>query len=314
MPELAPPILAERVLRLSHVAPFDAMSADQLALVAAAGREQAFPSRTVLVHAGERAQAHYIPLAGRLRLVSDGREFTPAQAHSGLGALSVLGRGALPADLVADPGTVLLVLDQDAMLAVLEEHGQLSRTLLRLLAAQLQSVRRVQSVQPASPPAPASSRLDLVSRMLLLREALGLEGGGMAVVARLARVVHARRIASGAALWDPEQVADVVIIVEGTVRLLRNGTEQRVVAPGEALGLVESVAGVPMEEQAVAVEETTLVVLSHPELTEAIEDDDPLCFDLIHSFAAQIWTVVVDSVARGEREPHPLPGQHDVRS
>ncbi len=303
MAEPVSPILAERVLRLSRAAPFDAMSADQLALLAAAGREQAFPSRTVLVHAGERVPAHYIPMAGRLRLVSGGRDFTPTQAHAGLGALSVLGRGVLPADLIAEPGTVLLVLDRDALLAVLEEHGQLSRTLLRLLAVKLQAVSRVQPLQRSAPPA-AGWRLDLVSRMLLLREALGLGGDAMAVVARLARVVHARRVDSGTALWSPEQVAEVVIVVEGTVRLHRNGTGERVVEPGEALGLVESVAGVPMEEQAVPVEETTVLVLSHAELTEAIEDDDSLCFELIRSFAAQIWALVIDAArASGGHEP-----------
>jgi len=294
MAEPVPPTLTERVLRLSRAAPFDAMAVDQLALLAAAGREQAFPGRTVLVHAGERAPAHYIPLAGRLRLVSGGRDFTPAQAHAGLGALSVLGRGVLPADLVAEPGTVLLVLDQDALLAVLEEHGQLSRTLLRLLATKLQVLRRGQTHRRRAAPA-TGPHLDLVSRMLLLREALGLGGDGMAVVARLARVVHARRVAPGTALWPPGQVAEVVIVVEGAVRLRRNGIGDRVVEPGEALGLVESVAGIPMEEQAVTLQETTVVVLSHPELTEAIEDDDPLCFELIRSFSAQIWAVVIDA-------------------
>jgi CRP-like cAMP-binding protein len=299
MAEIDPPVLAERVLRLSRSPPFDLMTADQLALLAAAGRERVFPSRTVLIHAGERSMAHYLPLAGRLRLVSDGREINWPQVHTGLGAMSVLGRGVFPADLVADPGTVLLVLEQDTLLAVLEEHGQLSRAVLRVLASKLQSVRRTMVPRHARPPAGVSMRLDLVSRMLLLREALGLGGDGMAVVARLARVVHARRFPSGAALWTAEQVADLVIVVEGTLRLHRNGTGERVVEPAEALGLVESVAGVPMEEQAVAIEETTAVVLSHPELTEAIEDDDPLCFELIRSFAAQIWTAIVDAAARG---------------
>jgi len=299
VPELDPPTLAERVLRLSRSAPFDLMSADQLALLAAVAREQAFPSRTVLVHAGERSPAHYIPLAGRLRLVSDGREISWPQLLSGLGALSVLGRRVLPADLVAEPGTVLLVLDQDALLTALEEHGRLSRTVLRLLASKLQSVRRTMPPRRSPPPAGVSERLDLVSRMLLLREALGLGADGMAVVARLARVVHARRFSPGAALWTPDQVADLVIVVEGNLRIHRNGGPERRAEPGEVLGLVESVAALPMEEQAVAMKETTAVVLSHPELTEAIDDDDPLCFELIRSFAAQIWTVVVAEAARG---------------
>jgi len=295
MAEIDPPILAERVLRLSRSPPFDMMTADQLALLAAAGREQAFAGRTVLVHAGERSSAHFLPLAGRLRLISDGRELPWPWLHSGLGSLSVLGRRAFPADLVADPGTVLLVLDQDALLAVLEEHGRLSRAVLRVLASKLQTVRGMMAPRRTPPPVGVSARLDLVSRMLLLREALGLGADGMAVVARLARVVRSRRFSPGAALWAPDQVADLVIVVEGNPRLDGKGAAERTIEPGEALGLVESVAGVPMEQQAKAVEETTAVVLSHPELTDAIEDDDPLCFELIRSFAAQMWTVVVEA-------------------
>jgi CRP-like cAMP-binding protein len=147
--------------------------------------------------------------------------------------------------------------------------------------------------------------------MVLLREALGLGADGMAVVARLARVVHARRFPPGTTLWAREQVADVVIVVEGRLRLDRNGSGDRVVEPGEALGLVESVAGVPMEGQAVALEETTALVLSHPELTEAIEDDDPLCFELIRGFAAQIFTVVNDPAADASREPRSTHRERD---
>jgi len=141
MPEVDPATLAERVLRLSRSPPFDLMPVEDVTVLAAVGREQSFPARTVLARAGERTMAHYVPLAGRLRL-SDTPLIEAQATHGGVGALSVLGNVVLPSDLVAEAGSVLLVLDRDALLGVLEEHGHVARTVLRLLAMKLLEVRR----------------------------------------------------------------------------------------------------------------------------------------------------------------------------
>jgi CRP-like cAMP-binding protein len=289
MPELDPATLAERVLRLSRTLPFDQMTAEELTVLAAVGREQAFPTRTVLVNSGERARAHYVPLTGRLELRTDRVELEATAAQSGMGVLSVLGRVPMVGDLVAEAGAVLLILDRDALLNILEEHGGLCRTVLRLLASKLLDLRRNAPGAPVTPSAPPPPRWDLVSRMLLLREALGVGMDGLAMVSRLARSTHAGRFARGSAAWTADQTADVLILVEGSLRSSRNGVERKV-SPGEVLGLVESVAGVPMEAQATAIEDTTALVLSHAELAEAIEDEDALCFELIRSFAAQMWS------------------------
>ena len=94
MPDQDPATLAERVLRLSRSPPFDLMPVEDVTVLAAAGREQSFPTRTVLAHAGERSMAHYVPLAGRLRLSDHVIEATAT--HGGVGALSVLGGVVLP--------------------------------------------------------------------------------------------------------------------------------------------------------------------------------------------------------------------------
>jgi CRP-like cAMP-binding protein len=290
MPELDPATLAERVLRLSRAAPFDLMTTEELTVIAAGGREQVFPTRTVLVNGGERAAAHYVPLTGRLRLHTDHVELETTAARSGMGVLSVLGRVPLPGDLVAEPGAVLLILDRDVLLNMLEEHGGLCRTVLRLLASKLLELRGKTSAPPVRPSSPPRARWDLVSRMLMLREALGLGMDGLAMVSRLARATHAGQFPRSTSPWTADRTADVLIPVEGSLRLsTRNGVE-RTVSPGEVLGLVESVAGVPMEGQATAIEDTTALVLSHAELAEAIEDEDALCFELIRSFAAQMWS------------------------
>ena len=135
-------------------------------------------------------------------------------------------------------------------------------------------------------------RLDLVSRMLTLREALGLGIDGMATIARLARVARARQFPAGEEICDPRQQADVLIILEGSLTLSGTGGSTRTARPGEVLGLVEAVAGVPVALRATTSVETTALVLSHHELAEDIEDEDSLCFELIRSFSAQLWAEI----------------------
>jgi CRP-like cAMP-binding protein len=287
MPELDPATLAERVLRLSRSPPFDLMPVEDVTVLAAVGREQSFPSRTVLARAGERTMAHYVPLAGRLRL-SNAPLLEGQATHGGVGALSVLGNVVLPADLVVEAGSVLLVLDRDALLDVLEEHGHVARTVLRLLAMKLLEFRKNSS--PANPSRPPPTvRLDLVSRMLTLRDALGLGNDGMATIARLARVARARQFAAGESVFDGQHPADVLVLLEGTLLLKGPGAGERTAGPGEVLGLVEAVAGVSIGLQATARSETTALILSHHELAEDIEDEDALCFELIRAFSAQLW-------------------------
>jgi len=70
------------------------------------------------------------------------------------------------------------------------------------------------------------------------------------------------------------------------------GGSTRTARPGEVLGLVEAVAGVPVALRATASVDTTALVLSHHELSEDIEDEDSLCFELIRSFSAQLWAEI----------------------
>jgi len=190
---------------------------------------------------------------------------------------------------------VLLVLDRDALMGVLEEHGHVARSTLRLLAHRLLDIRRARGIESRPSRPPPTLRLDLVSRMLTLRDALGLGIDGMATIARLARVARARQFERGAVVCEGDQLADVVIPLDGELVLQLPRGRERIARPGEVLGLVEAVAGVPVAERATAGTEATALVLSHHELAEDIEDEDALCFELIRSFAAQVWTALTGS-------------------
>jgi CRP-like cAMP-binding protein len=305
MLELDSATLAERVLRLSRAPLFDRMSVEDLTLIASAGREEVVPVRTVLGREGERASAHYVVLAGELHL---GRlpELGADTTRPGVGALSVLGGAVLPGDLVADAGSVLLVMDRDALFGVLEEHGHVARSLLRLLAARLLDAQRLAPVTPPPPRPPPTVRLDLVSRMLTLRDALGLGMDGMATIARLARVARARQYEAGSILASEDGAADVLVLLEGSLELTSPENTARTVSPGEVLGFAQAVAGVAVDGQVVATSDSTALVLPHRELAEDIQDDDMLCLELIKSFAEQLWLAL--KAAKFDRrlwEPQP---------
>jgi CRP-like cAMP-binding protein len=276
------------LLALTQLAPFQILPAAELRLLALAGREQVIPRRTVLVEAGELPGALYVPLRGQLELSTPAPQRTPEWNPARLAGLALLGQSELVGDLVASAGAELLVVDRDALLTVLEEHGTLCRHLLRALALQLRTVRPIGGPTFRAIPGPAPKSTDLVSRMIVFRKLLGPGGGGMAAVARLARVARDLRLAIGMPLEPSTRSADLLVITHGSLRLVPLEGSARFARAGEVVGLPQAVAGLPLLLQAIATTPVSALVISGPELAQAIEDEDLLCLDLIRGFAAEL--------------------------
>jgi CRP-like cAMP-binding protein len=262
-----------------------------VATLAAAGREVVCSARTLLVPAGQRAEAHYVALTGRLRALRNGKPVLDDVVREVYGGLSMLGDAPISADVVAEPGTVLFVLDRDVFFCLVEEDGSLGRALLRAMSHRLIELRRGDTVASGSAiriQRSGLASLDLVARMLLLRDALDLESRSLPVLTQLARSTQVRRTPAGSPMWAPgASVADVVVLVQGSMELCRVGVDPERVRAGHALGLVEAVAGVPMPCDGFTFSETTSVILSHAELQEAIEDHDDFCQDLLRLFSLE---------------------------
>jgi CRP-like cAMP-binding protein len=292
MAELEPGSMTERVLRLGRVPPLNRLTTAELELLASAGREVIYTKRTLLVPADERAMAFYVALTGRLMAVRGGQPVPGDPIREFYGASSMVGDAVLAADIVAEPGTVLFVLDRDAFFAVLEEHGALQRSLLRTLSIRLLELRKGRIVTSGvaigdqRSDFPAS---DLLFRMRLFRDALGLESRSLPVLAQLVRSVHLRQTSPGGVLWDASKgPANVVVALRGAIDAGREGAGTRRLRPTECVGLTEAVAGVPMAYEGLAVGETTTVELTSAELQEAIEDHDDFCQDLIRVMALEM--------------------------
>ena len=280
----------ERVLALARLAPLQVLSAEELSLIALAGREEVVTRRTVLVAAGERPGALYVPLSGEIGITGaaaspgSGAAENPARAA----ALALLGQMPLRVNLVAPPGTTLLIVPRDSLLALLEERGQLSRNLLQALASRLKAWGHVGGPTFRLSSGPLSTRIDLFSRMLVFRKLLGPGGSGMVAVARLARMARELRLEPGVTFAPASDEADVLVIMQGSLRFLRSDGAKHVARAGNVVGLVEAVARVPFAVEAVALEPTAVLALSAPELADAIQDEDLLCLDLVRGFSAEL--------------------------
>ncbi|HET9155942.1 MAG TPA: cyclic nucleotide-binding domain-containing protein [Myxococcaceae bacterium] len=295
MGELDPAVLAERMLWLRRTHPFEAFSPESLTLLAAAGREVVCSARTQLVSEGERASAHWVALTGRLHALRGGEPLSGDPIKDGAGGLSILTELAYPCDLVAEPGTVLFVLDADALLETLEEHGRLARAALRAMAQSVLDTRRREGrMEPAAVTVAAAKirhRMDLVGRMLVLRSAVGLRTRNAGVLTRLARVARMETVPRGRSLWpDRTAPANLVVVTDGALDGRPDDEEAPRSGRGALYGLMEAVASVPRDSPVIATAESTALVVSQAEIQEALEDDDDrICLALIRLAALELW-------------------------
>jgi len=289
MSELERARVAERLLALTRVPVLDGLRPEQLPLLARTGREQVFARRTVLAREGEQLLAFSLPLAGRLVLRRHPLEWGAFEALARLGILGVLAGRAMPADLIAEAGTVAFILDLDALRSLLDENGALSRQLLRSLAAEVRSVEHDPAWARRGPIGRLPVGGDLVSRMLVLRETLGLGVDGMTLVSRLARVAREIQLGPGMAAPDTAEHADVLILVRGRLREIRTEGEPAQFESGDVIGISDAVAGMPGGGRITALLPSSALLIPYSELSEAISDDDLLCFELTRAFAGALW-------------------------
>jgi CRP-like cAMP-binding protein len=291
MADLDPATLTERVLRLGRAAPLNQLTTAELTLLALAGREMVYTKRTLLVPARDRAPAMYVPLTGRLRAIRNGESVPGDPLRDFYGGTSLLSDSVISADVVAEPGTALFVLDRDVFFSLMEEHGALARSLLYHLSHRVIELRGAAIVTSGIRlgDASAAPSSDVLSRMLLLRDAMGLQSRSLPVLAQLSRGARVRHTAAGKGMWPvSSEPAHVAVTMQGAVDLVRNGVVAGRVEAGEAVGLAEAVSKSPASYSGMASGDVTTLEVSCAEVQEAIEDHDDFCQDLVRVMASEL--------------------------
>ena len=218
-----------------------------------------------------------------------------------MGGLGFLARDPNGVDAVAETEVVALELEGDTLDEILEDRFPILQHALRgtsrgLIDLWHEAPRECLASQPPTRASAFESPLDLVQRMLFLRDSLPFVRPSASALADLARNLVELRFEAGTPLWrrgDPGR--QVQLLVDGRVSCAApiEGFRLRP-EPGFPLGGLDAVAGVPRWYDAVC--EGPVVTLSGDvEILFDLFEDNP---SVALAYLAQIARAQLDALER----------------
>jgi len=299
MPTNTPTVgTVERILSLKRIPILAGLSPEDLAVVAEHGRERFFPKGSVLLREGEPIPALYAVLDGRVHLARKGRKLGHVTSAEFVGGAGIFARDPEGLSATAETDTLALELDADATLEIFEDHFPILHHVLREVCRWLLDlVGRLPSslygdIFPRfeAPIAPAGD-LDLVERILFLRQVSPFAQSSINALAELSRGMAEVSLPAGTRLWEEgEASGTVLLLVSGTIACTARGGEATfTTGPGAPLGAVESMAERPRWYTAVTETKVTALQGSIEGLIDVFEDNFDMAMDYLAVMArAQI--------------------------
>ena len=282
----------ERLLHLRHLPVLGTLPPDDLGLIAEQARPRLFHQGEALLRRGEPIGAVHVVIEGRVSLRRGEHELGHASAGAGVGGLGFLARDDEGIDAVAEEDTVTLELDTETLGEILEDRFRILQHLLRETSRLLIDLwhRAPRECAAATVPMEAhgfSEPLDLVERMLFLRQGLPFLRSSASALADLARNLVELRFEPGVVLWHRgEPARQVLMLVSGRVACSAP-IDGFALAPGPGfpLGGLDAVAGVPRWYEAVC--EGPVVTLSGDVeiLFDVFEDSAEVALDYLSQIA-----------------------------
>jgi len=303
----------ERLLHLRRVPIIGTLPPEELALVAEQGRIRLFRQGEALLRRGEPIGAVFVVLEGRVHLRRGDHELGHATAGGGVGGLGFLARDDEGIDAICETETLTLEIDTDTLGEILEDRFPVLQHLLRETTRLLvdlwhRAPRECVTAAPAPTAAGFERRLDLVERMLFLRQGLPFLRSSAAALADLARNVVELEFEPGVVLWrQGEPARQVLMLVSGEVRCT---------APipgfflqptsGFPLGGLDAVAGVPRWYDAVCAGPVVMLSGDVEMLFDLFEDSAAVALDYLAQIA-QHQLRSLELIAGGDRRSLLLP-------
>ncbi|HEY2945390.1 MAG TPA: cyclic nucleotide-binding domain-containing protein, partial [Vicinamibacteria bacterium] len=267
-------------------------------MVAEHGRERFFPKGSVLLREGEPIPALYTVLDGRVHLARQGRRLGHVTSAGFVGGAGIFARDPEGLSAVAETDTLALELEMDTTLEIFEDHFSILHHVLREVCRWLLDL--VGRLPPSlygdifprfeAPLAPAGD-LDLVERILFLRQVSPFARSSINALAELSRGMAEISFPPGTRLWDEgEASGTVLLLVSGAITgTARGGAATFTLEPGLPLGAVESMAERPRWFTATTLTKVTALQGSIEGLIDVFEDNFDMAMDYLAVMArAQI--------------------------
>ncbi len=281
---MSPPRV-EHMLVLRTVPAFAGLADDDLAVVAGAVTERIVNAGTVLLAEGQRISRTVVVADGRVRMEAGGQVVARSERRAGVGILGMLAGYRSERSVVADARSRVLVLERERLMDAMEEDFAVLAHVMRYVADSIVRTYVGLDIDFRSPsehrPPPAHLQvtgrdLDLVERILAVRQVPAFGRSSLDSVARYARLLEQRFIPAGSRLWAEGDPCETYLhIVSGRMRgERRGGTGVLDYGPPTMPGLFGVLSGRETRWYS-ATAETDLVVLrvGREVILDLLEDD-----------------------------------------
>ncbi len=308
----------ERALYLRTVEPLQDLPSPALALIAQHTRERFFRKGAVIYRMGERVGQLHIVVEGRIRLDGGGYGQHVVGPGESLGYLSMLARDSRGLAAEAEVDTTTLVIDAEDFYDLLEDHFTLFNHVVTQLAEFM--LRQRERIEDGTYLAPGEGllecperELDLVERLLFLRQGAVLNQASMDSLIEIARAMTEVRLPADEVLWRPGDPSGFLyILVDGSVtcEVKETGHTFRC-GPGYPLGNLESLAGRPRWYRARTERPIVALQGQSNQFLDLLEDHFEMARGFLSTMAAGILRVVEDRHRRArsaEDGASPAPG------
>ena len=266
----------------------------ELAFLAEVLQERVFPKGTYLLRPGEPVRSIYLLLAGKVHVRRRGRDLGHVVKWGGIGGFNMFARDEEGLEVVAEKEVTALELQANALFELLEDRyailrhviRELCRTFIQLMSQHAVPASLVGRVMTGLP----ERDLDLVDRIVFLRQSLTFSHSSIDALSHVARWITEQHFEPEVTLWsDGDPATQAHLIVGGSVHCRsRDGRLDFRLGPGSPLGAVESMAEVPRWYTAVT--ETSVVALSGDVegLLDVFEDNYAVALDYVGALAREI--------------------------
>jgi CRP-like cAMP-binding protein len=283
----------ERTIFLKSLAVVRDLRPREVAIIAELARERHLKKGTTLLRRGERPDAFFIVVEGRIHVT--GGEHPAghhADAEEAVGLLSLIAQSDEGVDAVALVDSLVLEIDGDVLFDLCEEHFYFLHSVIRRLARLILEERmqipngEFLGRRDALIDCP-ERRLDFVERIVLIQRGGTFVNSGLDALASLARKTEEMRFDAGTAIWSfGERSGYTLMIISGVVECRQEGDRGTFYCgAGYPLGNLESLAGEARWYDALCQTDVVAMRVSTEDFLDMLEDDFQMATDFLQAFS-----------------------------
>jgi CRP-like cAMP-binding protein len=287
------PILLRRLLELRRFPLLGGAELAELATLAENVVETSYRSGAIVARP-EHAEAVHLILSGQID--AGPQRFAAREA---LGWLEVLARRPLASAAVAVGETRTLRLAASDLGEILEDNFGLLAIAIRELATRTLAAQDLDPWARRAVAAPAAFPLGLVERMIVLRQRLPFTSARLEALAILAYESKEITWPAGEIVsrcGDPARAA--YFILDGDLHVARADRRPARLGPGGAIGLLESLAGLPHTSTSTVATPVRALEIASTAIFDVLEDHPDLGLAMLATFAGGLLDVASAASAR----------------